>query len=300
MNFVKFVKDQFQKDRSRLAMPGRLCYKKASPPIAAVRQELGMGERSKETLGQYLRLQRQSRNLSLDQLSRTTRIGIPFLRALEEDDYDFFSQREFITGFLKLYARHLDLDVPEVLRRYSFQSEEPRQKKDFRQLPLFGDFNLPLEKVTRKRWLPGRRLKRGIIGAGLLFLASGLFLYLQFTLEKTRVLEPSSPALPPQEAGEKPQAIPAVPVGEESAPLKAPSAPQIDLSARATADQMETPPAINPASPARKKMKIIGNRDSRRYHLPGMKYYDKVLAYHRVEFDSEEEAMQAGYHKARQ
>lgn len=305
MNFVKIVKGQFQQDRSRLATPGRLCYKRASSPIAAVQNELGMEERFKETLGQYLRLQRQSRHLSLDQLSRTTRISTPFLRALEEDDYDFFSQREFITGFLRLYARHLDLDAQEILRRYAFQSEEHQQKKAFRQLPLFGDFNLPLEKVTKKRWLPGRRLKRGIIGVGLLFVASGLFLYLQFILEKTRDFEHSSPALSPkvvpQEADEKPQAIlPAVPVEKESPPLQAQSAPEIDLSAKAGADKMETPPAINPASPVQKKMKIIGNRDSKRYHLPGMRYYDKVLAYHRVEFDSEEEAMQAGYHKARQ
>ena len=44
--------------------------------------------------------------------------------------------------------------------------------------------------------------------------------------------------------------------------------------------------------------KIVGNRDSERYHLPGMRYYSKVEAYHRVEFVSEEEAIQAGYHKA--
>jgi soluble lytic murein transglycosylase-like protein len=46
------------------------------------------------------------------------------------------------------------------------------------------------------------------------------------------------------------------------------------------------------------KMKVVGNRDSKRYHLPGMRYYYKVEAYHRVEFDSEEKAIQAGYHKA--
>ena len=46
------------------------------------------------------------------------------------------------------------------------------------------------------------------------------------------------------------------------------------------------------------KIKIIGNRDSKRYHLPGMKYYDRVEAYHRVEFASEEEAIAAGYGKA--
>jgi hypothetical protein len=31
-----------------------------------------------------------------------------------------------------------------------------------------------------------------------------------------------------------------------------------------------------------------------------MKYYDQVHAYHRVEFNSEAEAIEAGYHKAAQ
>ncbi|HVO67006.1 MAG TPA: tetratricopeptide repeat protein [Syntrophales bacterium] len=51
---------------------------------------------------------------------------------------------------------------------------------------------------------------------------------------------------------------------------------------------------------SKNKIKVIGNRDSKRYHLPGMKYYDKVKAYHRVIFNSEQEAINAGYHKARQ
>jgi tetratricopeptide (TPR) repeat protein len=48
------------------------------------------------------------------------------------------------------------------------------------------------------------------------------------------------------------------------------------------------------------KIKVIGNRDSKRYHLPGMIYHDKVKAYHRVIFNSEKEAIKAGYHKASQ
>ncbi|HOC58373.1 MAG TPA: TolC family protein [Smithellaceae bacterium] len=50
--------------------------------------------------------------------------------------------------------------------------------------------------------------------------------------------------------------------------------------------------------PKQKAMKVIANTDSKRYHLPGMKYYDKVFEYHRIEFDSEEEAIKAGYRKA--
>jgi tetratricopeptide (TPR) repeat protein len=48
------------------------------------------------------------------------------------------------------------------------------------------------------------------------------------------------------------------------------------------------------------RVKVIGNRNSKRYHLPGMKYYDKVLEHHRIIFDSEEEAIKAGYRKGSQ
>ncbi len=44
--------------------------------------------------------------------------------------------------------------------------------------------------------------------------------------------------------------------------------------------------------------KIIGNSTSKRYHLPGMPYYSKVRAYHRVYFNTEEEAIRKGYYKA--
>ena len=47
-----------------------------------------------------------------------------------------------------------------------------------------------------------------------------------------------------------------------------------------------------------KSIRVIGNRDSKRYHLPGMKYYDRVKTYHMVVFQSEKEAIKAGYHKA--
>jgi hypothetical protein len=50
----------------------------------------------------------------------------------------------------------------------------------------------------------------------------------------------------------------------------------------------------------RGKVKVIGNRELKSYSLPGMKSYDKVDSVHRVEFNSEEEAVRAGYRKAPQ
>jgi hypothetical protein len=57
-------------------------------------------------------------------------------------------------------------------------------------------------------------------------------------------------------------------------------------------------PAPAPAPETTQKTKIIGNSDSKRYHLSGMKYYDAVDASHRIEFDSEADAIKAGYRKA--
>jgi micrococcal nuclease len=45
--------------------------------------------------------------------------------------------------------------------------------------------------------------------------------------------------------------------------------------------------------------RVIGNIRSRIYHLPGQDGYTKVLEKNRVYFESEEEAIKAGYRKAR-
>jgi hypothetical protein len=46
------------------------------------------------------------------------------------------------------------------------------------------------------------------------------------------------------------------------------------------------------------KFDVVANSDSKLYHLPGMKYYNRISSHHRVIFTSEEAARQAGYRKA--
>ncbi len=101
-------------------------------------------------------------------------------------------------------------------------------------------------------------------------------------------------------------AQPAVqPAPSVKAPIATPSAAQAKpvkqtQTATQPVAQPTAPVKTSPASPApAQKVKVIGNRDSKRYHLPGMKYYNAVEAYHRVEFDSEADAIKAGYYKAR-
>jgi cytoskeletal protein RodZ len=264
-----------------------------------------MGERFPETLGQYLKRERESRRISLEELSRTTRINHPFLRALEENDFDFFSQDDFIPGFLRLYARHVGLDCQEVFQRYEFQSEIHRQKKNFQQLPLFLDFHPTLKKVTERKPLVGTRLIRRIIPMAILFIGLGIYIYARLLPEKTSDPGNFGPALSEnfgqKNGAEETTALqPNRLAKQESSPGNTQHRPEFVDSATANNDKLVREPDGQNIPPNLAKVKVIGNRNTKRYHLPGMKYYHKVPAYHRVEFDSEQRAIRAGYHKARE
>ena len=89
------------------------------------------GEICLESFGQYLRNERESRHISLQEFSRKMGLGSCFISALEENDYDFFSEPRFILCFLKRYALQLGLDSKEVLRRFAAQYELDLEKKPF-------------------------------------------------------------------------------------------------------------------------------------------------------------------------
>ncbi len=134
----------------------------------------------REALGQYLKRERESRGISLEEAARTTRIGLPYLEALERDDFNFFPQKDFILGFLKGYSRHLGLNVEEVLKRYRLQAELASRKETFHQIPLFRPPGAPEEEsgetepsvphpsVRRKPILPWKILLQALVIAAAL------------------------------------------------------------------------------------------------------------------------------------
>lgn len=132
----------------------------------------------------------------------------------------------------------------------------------------------------------------------------GFFLYTHLLPERS--LNPGTPRprlsrnIGQEDPGEKRAALfPVDPAEKERLPSRMPDRPEINAPVKDSRATREGEPPEKTIPAGQQKGKVIGNRDSKRYHLQGMKYYNKVLAYHRVEFDSEEEAIQAGYHKAR-
>ncbi len=68
-----------------------------------------------KTVGSILKAAREKKALSLEQVRKATKIHPRFLKALESGDYFAFSSSPHLKGFLRTYARFLELDEEEVM-----------------------------------------------------------------------------------------------------------------------------------------------------------------------------------------
>jgi cytoskeletal protein RodZ len=108
-----------------------------------------------QSIGETLRAERHARKLSLEDISRATKIKVDILEKLEADDYAALPSPMYVKGFLKLYADYLKLDSAAItaaylqsqggLRRQGLHMETEAQIRARRQREL----QLPLGGVVR-------------------------------------------------------------------------------------------------------------------------------------------------------
>jgi len=436
-----------QKERGdiRIVKGRGVCYERISGMIA-------MDKKERESLGAYLRREREAREIKLTAVSKATKISMPLLVALEADDHDAFPNKKAIPDCLKSYCRYLLIDEQEALRCFELHPARHSPETIEMFLPEIEEISLP-EAIVNS--LPPHmpadlsELPPTVIPTGgkagffrrrrLVFLSIALFVFFFVLLagiifyfhplwestDKKDVIKVEVPPVPAQSKapavnkekvvgnrGNKQHILPGetklqrvadkvgIVIGKDreirKGELKTPDgsgkegaiknityekgadaqdkimvaldrvimpktsnlgegrprivmdflhaqygkglplhidtkglyvqrirvgrylAPTIktrivlDLvpGQKYSTDQVfddkkkvysVTVKSLSPAAvptPSVGKKKVIGNRDSKRYHLPGMKYYHQVEEYHRVEFDSEAAAIQAGFHKA--
>lgn len=84
-----------------------------------------------DSLGTYLRRERELRQISLEEIAQTTRIPIRMLQHIEGDRLDRLPGEVFAKGFLRSYARSVGLQADDVLSRYERRDErrEPTESK---------------------------------------------------------------------------------------------------------------------------------------------------------------------------
>jgi cytoskeletal protein RodZ len=72
-----------------------------------------------DTVGQHLRHLRESKGMSLEEVSRSTRVPVSSVERIEADRFDELPGEVFVRGFLKSYARAVEMDPEEILARYT-------------------------------------------------------------------------------------------------------------------------------------------------------------------------------------
>ena len=87
------------------------------------------------SIGQELKRERELRGISLKDISKSSKISLRLLEALEEDRLDLLPGKFFIKAIICTYAKFIGLEEDSILNKYyeaSFleeQSQEPKSKK---------------------------------------------------------------------------------------------------------------------------------------------------------------------------
>ena len=82
------------------------------------------------TVGEVLKNKRERLKISLDTASSETRIQKRFLQYIEKDEFFPFESEVFLTGFIKIYAKYLNLDVTKILALYRRTNPKPKEEKN--------------------------------------------------------------------------------------------------------------------------------------------------------------------------
>lgn len=77
----------------------------------------GIEGAARAAVGEQLRAGRIARNLSLEDIAQITRVSLRQLQSIEESDFDALPGRTYAFGFVRAYARAIDLDGQALVRQ---------------------------------------------------------------------------------------------------------------------------------------------------------------------------------------
>jgi len=78
------------------------------------------------SFGERLREGRERKDISLEEVSRATKISLNVLQALENEQYDDLPPKVYVRGFIRSYSRYVGLDETELLRSYEEAAAEKK------------------------------------------------------------------------------------------------------------------------------------------------------------------------------
>jgi cytoskeleton protein RodZ len=226
------------------------------PPSSVARRRLVL-----PSFGENLKLEREKRNISLEEISASTKIGTRMLQALEEEKFNQLPGGIFNKGFVRAYARMVGLDEDQAVAEYLQASGEA--------LPVGPDASgrdnsrentvrENEERISRLEAIsdtPSRPLPWGVFAVILLAVALALSLWSHRHREQERIAAhaparsapesapaPSSPdttAVPPNTAAAQSSPVSAAP-NSEPIPAKSPGEQPSATSTQSSPAKAET------------------------------------------------------------
>src|SRR5712692_5411474 len=153
-------------------------------------------------VGAALRDARERRSLSLDQLSRATKIRVANLRAIENNEVDKLPGGIFTRGLLRAYAREVGLDLEDTVQRYLAQFEHCADIVDVARQAMHAP-RAEKARVVRGGRDPEEAERRAVPVrwlVGVVALVIGVVGYVTFTRGRAPAAPSVSPARPPASA----------------------------------------------------------------------------------------------------
>lgn len=87
-------------------------------PFSLSRPAVPLLSPAMESIGEQLRAARHAKKLSLEDISRATKVKVDILEKLEAEDYLNLAAPMYTKGFLKIYAEHVGLDSSGIVNAY--------------------------------------------------------------------------------------------------------------------------------------------------------------------------------------
>ncbi len=84
---------------------------------------------AKETIGEYLKRERELRQITLEEMVEGTKIALQRLRELENDRLEDMPAEIFVRGFIRSYAEFIGLNPDEVILRYEEELKALQEKE---------------------------------------------------------------------------------------------------------------------------------------------------------------------------
>jgi cytoskeletal protein RodZ len=105
-----------------------------------------------DELGQILSQARENKGLTVEDVQQATRINAHYIEALENGEYNVLPTPVHVRGFLRNYARYLNLDPAPLLERYA--AYESRQPVNYHQATNNGSNDLLMEPLPAREDQP--------------------------------------------------------------------------------------------------------------------------------------------------